>query len=64
MKKIVVVVFVAAAALAGCGSEEAKEIAPVGGVNYTRLCIEGVSYLAVSCGVTVEYTAGGGIKTY
>ncbi|OHA01148.1 MAG: hypothetical protein A3H71_02595 [Candidatus Sungbacteria bacterium RIFCSPLOWO2_02_FULL_48_13b] len=46
--------------LSGCGNIE-RNIAGLTG--FSRMCIDGVSYLQFTSGVTVEYTREGKIKT-
>lgn len=53
---IVVVVIVV---LSGCGQYE-RGVAQMTG--YSKICIEGVSYLQFSSGATVQYTRDGKIK--
>lgn len=46
--------------LSGCGGWE-RVVANVSG--WSRVCVDGVSYLQFVSGVTVEYTTEGKIKT-
>ncbi len=47
-------------ALAGCGAWE-RGVASFSG--WSRVCVEGVSYLQFVSGVTVEWTRDGKVKT-
>lgn len=58
MKQIAVICI--CAALAGCGAWE-RGVASVSG--WSRICVDGVSYLQFVSGVTVEWTRDGKVKT-
>lgn len=55
-----IILFVALIALAGCGSISRKTAAWTG---YSTECVDGVSYLQFTSGVTVKYDKTGKIVT-
>lgn len=55
-----IIAFTAILLLSGCGAYERVGAAVTG---WSRVCVDGVSYLQFVSGVTVEYTPDGKIKT-
>lgn len=60
MKKFIIVILMAAV-LTGCGWLDRQTASVFGGA--TETCVEGVSYLQFTSGVTVKYNQDGKIAT-
>lgn len=59
MLSVVAVFVVACCVLAGCG-QFSRDMAKWNG--YSRMCVDGVSYLQFTSGASVEYTRDGKVK--